>query len=151
MFLEFETQVPDIADYSSLIALCVDIFSQNTDRKFKESTVSVAIVDEDTIQRLNFQYRNQDKVTDVLSFSLWEDGSQYLPEDILGDIVICYQKAKQQAQDLGHSIEYELAVLCLHGLCHLVGYDHQTDDDYHEMQEEESKLLDLVKKRYSFS
>lgn len=151
MFLEFESQVPNIPEYADLIALCVDIFSQNTDRRFKEATVSVAIVEEDTIQRLNAQYRGKDTVTDVLSFSLWEDENQYLPESILGDIVICYKKAQQQAQDLGHSLEYEIAVLCVHGLCHLAGYDHQTDDDYQQMKVKESKILSLVRKHYSFS
>ena len=151
MFLEFESQVPNTDDYRNLVALCVDIFSKYTDRKFKEATVSVAIVDEDTIRRLNAQYRNKDKVTDVLSFSLWEDENQYLPEPILGDIVICYKKAQQQSQELGHSLEYEIVVLCIHGLFHLVGYDHQTDEDYQVMRAKEKEVLSLVKKHYSFS
>jgi probable rRNA maturation factor len=149
MVLEFESQVPNIPDYNNLIALCVDIFSQNTDRKFQDTMVSVAIVSENTIQNLNSQYRNKDKVTDVLSFNLMLD---YSTEDMtLGEIVICYNKALVQSQELGHSIDYEIATLCIHGLCHLVGYDHQTDADYTKMHSKEEDLLRIIKQHYSFS
>lgn len=149
MILEFESQVLNIPDYNDLIALCVDIFSQNIDRKFQNTTVSVAIVSENTIQSLNAQYRNKDKVTDVLSFNLMSD---YSGGDMtLGEVLICYNKALLQAQELGHSIEYEIATLCLHGLCHLIGYDHQTDEDYAEMKAKENELLKLIKQHYSFS
>lgn len=149
MILEFESQVPNIPDYNNLIALCVDIFSQNIDRKFQDTTVSVAIVSESTIQNLNAQYRNKDKVTDVLSFNLMSD---YSTEDVtLGEIVICYNKALAQSEELGHSIDYEIATLCIHGLCHLIGYDHQTDADYQKMHSKEKDLLVIIKKHYSFS
>jgi probable rRNA maturation factor len=149
MILEFESQVPNIPDYNNLIALCVDIFSQNADRKFQDTMVSVAIVSESTIQNLNAQYRNKDKVTDVLSFNLMSD---YFTEDrTLGEIVICYNKALSQSEELGHSIDYEIATLCIHGLCHLVGYDHQTDADYQEMHSKEEDLLRIIKQHYSFS
>lgn len=152
MILEFETQVPNIPDYNNLIALCVDTFSNYTDRNLRETTVSIAIVLEETIQSLNAQYRSQDKVTDVLSFPLWDEANiKSLPEQILGEIVICYNRALSQAQDLGHSIEYEIALLCIHGLCHLIGYDHLTDNEYEKMKEVEQELLTIVKKHYSFS
>jgi probable rRNA maturation factor len=149
MILEFESQVPNIPDYDSLIALCVDVFSQNIDRKFQNTTVSIAIVSEATIQNLNAQYRNQDKVTDVLSFNLMEEN--FTPNPILGEIVICYNKALSQSQELGHSIDYEIASLCIHGLCHLIGYDHQIDIDYQEMNSKEKYLLKIIKQYYSFS
>jgi probable rRNA maturation factor len=149
MILEFESQVPNIPDYNNLIALCVDIFSKNIDRKFQDTTVSVAIVSESTIQNLNAQYRNKDKVTDVLSFNLMSD---YSMEDMtLGEIVICYNKALSQSEELGHRIDYEIATLCVHGLCHLIGYDHQTDEDYEEMHSKEEDLLKIIKQHYSFS
>ncbi len=152
MILEFETQVSSIPDYSELIALCVDIFSKNTDRHFQEMTVSIAIVSENTIQDLNARYRQKNAVTDVLSFPLWnEENIQSFPEQILGEIMICYAKAHTQALYLNHSIEYEIATLCLHGLCHLVGYDHQTDEDYETMKEKETYLIQQVQQYYSFS
>jgi len=149
MILEFESQVPNIPDYNDLIALCVDIFSQNIDRKFQDTTVSVAIVSESTIQSLNFQYRNKDTVTDVLAFNLMEN--QPVLEPTLGEIIICYNKALLQAQELGHSVDYEIATLSIHGLCHLIGYDHQTDVDYQEMQIKEKDILSIVKEHYLFS
>lgn len=149
MILEFETQVPNIPDYNQLIALCVDIFSQNTDRKLQDTTVSVAIVSEDTIKSLNYQYRNKDAVTDVLSFNLM---GYYSTEDMtLGEILICYNKALAQSQELGHNIAYEIATLCVHGLFHLAGYDHQTDEDYQVMKTKETELLQIISQHYSFS
>lgn len=149
MILEFETQVPNIPDYNQLIALCVDIFSQNTDRKLQDTTVSVAIVSENTIKSLNYQYRNKDAVTDVLSFNLM---GNYSTEDMtLGEILICYNKALAQSQELGHSIAYEIATLCVHGLFHLAGYDHQTDEDYQVMKTKETELLQIISQHYSFS
>lgn len=149
MILEFESQVPNIIDYNDLVALCVDIFSKSIDRKLQNTTVSVAIVSDNTIRHLNSQYRNKDKVTDVLSFNLMEEYTT--PDPILGEVVICYSKALEQAQELGHSIDYEIATLCIHGLCHLAGYDHQTDEDYKEMQTKETKLLTIISHHYSFS
>jgi|694.fasta_scaffold00955_9 probable rRNA maturation factor len=149
MILEFESQVPNIIDYNDLVALCVDIFSKSIDRKLQNTTVSVAIVSDNTIRHLNSQYRNKDKVTDVLSFNLM--GEYTTPDPILGEVVICYNKALEQAQELGHSIDYEIATLCIHGLCHLAGYDHQTDEDYKEMQTKETNLLTIISHHYSFS
>ena len=149
MILEFESQVPNIPDYTNLISLCVDTFSNNIDRKFQDSTVSIVIVSEDIIKNLNSQYRGKDKVTDVLSFNLKDN---YTSSDItLGEIFICYAQVVRQAQELKHSIEYEIATLCIHGLCHLIGYDHQNDEDYSIMQAKEKELFKLVAKYYSFS
>jgi probable rRNA maturation factor len=149
MILEFESQVPNIIDYNDLVALCVDMFSKSIDRKLQNTTVSVAIVSDNTIRHLNSQYRNKDKVTDVLSFNLM--GEYTTPDPILGEVVICYNKALEQAQEIGHSIDYEIATLCIHGLCHLAGYDHQTDEDYKEMQTKETNLLTIISHHYSFS
>ncbi|MEX0596203.1 MAG: rRNA maturation RNase YbeY [Candidatus Paceibacterota bacterium] len=149
MILEFESQIPNIPDYNNLIALCVDVFSKNIDRKLQNTTVSIAIVSEHTIKDLNSRYRNKDKVTDVLSFNLMSDYSTI--DMTLGEIVICYSKALEQAKELNHSIDYEIATLCVHGLYHLAGYDHQTDNDYNEMKSKESYLLALIRQHYSFS
>ena len=83
--------------------------------------VSVAIVSDARIRALNRQYRRQDASTDVLSFPADEPGT-------LGDIVIAGGVARQQAKEAGHSLQTELRVLALHGLLHLLGYDHEHDD-----------------------
>ena len=84
-------------------------------------TVAVAIVSDARVRRLNRVYRQQDRPTDVLSFPS-ED------HDCLGDIVIAAGVARRQAETAGHSLQTELRILALHGLLHLLGYDHEHDD-----------------------
>jgi probable rRNA maturation factor len=93
------------------------------------------------MRRLNRQFAGKDRVTDVLSFVAWPAEARWAkgarakaarrtipPADFLGDIVIATGRARRQALDAGHSYGDELRVLALHGLLHLVGYDHETDD-----------------------
>jgi probable rRNA maturation factor len=84
-------------------------------------TVTVAIVPTARVRALNREYRRQDAPTDVLSFPSDERG-------YLGDVVIAAGVARRQARDAGHSLQTELRVLALHGLLHLLGYDHERDD-----------------------
>ena len=81
----------------------------------------VAIVSDARMRALNRQFRGKDKVTDVLSFPSSERG-------FLGDIVIASGLAKQQAKAAGHTVQTEIRILALHGLLHLLGYDHEQDD-----------------------
>jgi probable rRNA maturation factor len=96
--------------------------------------LSIALVSDVQIKRLNKLYRNKDKPTDVLSFPIGEKVEDWL---ILGDIVISVDTAKRQAQELGHSLEEELKRLLVHGLVHLLGYDHELGG------EEEKKFFEL--------
>ncbi len=90
--------------------------------------MTVAIVPDGRVQRLNRQYRRKDAPTDVLSFPS-DDGDRPGPDGrYLGDVVIAAGVARRQAKDAGHSLQTELRVLALHGLLHLLGYDHETDD-----------------------
>jgi probable rRNA maturation factor len=84
--------------------------------------LSIALVSDAQIKRLNKLYRNKDKPTDVLSFPIGEKVNGWL---ILGDIVISVDTAKRQAKELGYSLEEELKRLLVHGLVHLLGYDHE--------------------------
>ena len=96
---------------------------------------SVMFVDEIRIQEINRDYRSIDQATDVISFAL-NDNDEGLIEPntyYLGDIVICIDIAKRQAEEYGHSIEREMCFLAVHGLLHLLGYDHQTQVDEDEM------------------
>jgi len=96
--------------------------------------LSIALVSDVQIKRLNKLYRNKDKPTDVLSFPIGEKVEDWL---ILGDIVISVDTARRQAQELGHSLEEELKRLLVHGLVHLLGYDHELGG------EEEKKFFEL--------
>jgi len=84
-------------------------------------TVTVAIVSDDQVRRLNRRYRHKNMTTDVLSFSSDEPGD-------LGDVAIASGVAARQAKEAGHSIQVECRILALHGLLHLLGYDHEGDD-----------------------
>ena len=96
--------------------------------------VSVTFTDNEKIHALNLSHRGKDSATDVLSFPLFEkesfpaegDEQEYIA---IGDIVISLEKAKEQAQDFGHSIEREIAFLTVHSVLHLVGYDHEVSGD----------------------
>jgi probable rRNA maturation factor len=115
-----------------------------------EGEVALTFVDDEAIHELNQQYRGIDKPTDVLSFSMQEDGEDEIqiiygdaqeeePLDgeaadgeafiePLGDIIISVPRAVAQAEEYGHSVERELGFLFVHGFLHLIGYDHQTEE-----------------------
>ena len=97
-------------------------------------TVSVAFVDKKSIRKLNHQYRGKDKVTDVLSFELGEDG-------LLGEILICYDVASQQAKEKSTSTRSEILLLITHGLLHLFGFDHKKKQEAQAMEELQNKIL----------
>jgi probable rRNA maturation factor len=101
-----------------------------TDKDFE-----LIVVDNETIQKLNKEYRNIDKATDVLSFPL-DAMNEYMP---IGTIIISADKVKQKADELGHSKEDEFKLLLIHGLLHLIGYDHETDNG--EMREKEEEII----------
>lgn len=103
--------------------------------------VSITFVDREEIQRLNKEFRNIDRQTDVLSFPL--DDDMNLPgEDImLGDIVICMDVAKDQAREFGHSLRREIMYLTCHSTLHLLGYDHMEEDDKRKMRAREKEIM----------
>lgn len=96
----------------------------------KNSIFNIIIVGEKAIRELNKNYRGKDSVTDVISFAL-EDDNTFVKTDfrVLGDIYICLPKAKSQALEYGHSFFREISFLAIHGLLHLLGYDHMNEED----------------------
>lgn len=112
----------------------------------EHAEVSVVFVDDEYIRELNSQYRGKDTATDVLSFALDEgDEPEVLAgpdECLLGDIVISLETAVRQAEDFSHSLEREIAYLTVHGMLHLVGYDHENDEaEKARMREREEYIL----------
>lgn len=124
----------------------------------KQLEVSLSFVGEDEIRELNKEYRDTDKVTDVLSFptvdnpergviDLASHASDLNPETWLlnlGDIIICLPRAKQQAKEYGHSLKREVAFLSLHSLLHLFGYDHMNQADEKQMTAVQNAVLDKL-------
>ncbi|MHB1391632.1 MAG: rRNA maturation RNase YbeY [Clostridia bacterium] len=114
--------------------------------------VSISFVDNEEMRSLNSEYRGIDKETDVLSFPMVEfideeleeedENAEYIDEEIaLGDIVISMERVLEQSEDYGHSFERELAFLLVHGMLHLLGYDHEDEALEKEMNEKQEIIL----------
>jgi probable rRNA maturation factor len=106
--------------------------------------LSVVLCDDAFIHDLNRTWRGKDAPTDVLSFAMQEGEDGDLNPDVLGDLVISLDTAGRQAAELGHPMPRELRVLLVHGLLHLLGYDHETLDDAVEMRSREAELLRVL-------
>ncbi len=116
----------------------------------EDSEVDVTIVDDEEIHTLNRDYRGMDKPTDVLSFAL-DEGDDEEPEliggpeeHLYGDIIISAETALRQAEEYGHGLEREMTYLAVHGMFHLLGYDHMTDDEKAEMRAKEEEALRAI-------
>lgn len=103
--------------------------------------VSIHIIGDDEIRELNKLYRGVDSETDVLAFSLKEGADAELSGNLLGDVVISITTAESQAQKYGHSLEAELSLLTIHGVLHLLGYDHEDNDEAYQMRKKQKEIL----------
>ncbi|MDH5781706.1 MAG: rRNA maturation RNase YbeY [Dehalococcoidia bacterium] len=113
--------------------------------------MSLVFTDSDTVQRLNRDYRGVDELTDVLAFYMLpqkEANSSFaLPPDgvtRLGEVIISYPQAMEQAKEQGHSVDKELALLIIHGILHLLGYDHEKPEEEAKMRAREKELLEKI-------
>lgn len=112
----------------------------------ERAEVSLTLAEAEEIKELNSMYRNVDGVTDVLSFPQF-DAAEEMPkvgELCLGDVVICAERAKEQAEEYGHSMEREMAYLFVHSLLHLLGYDHMEEEEKKVMREREEHVMQHV-------
>lgn len=107
--------------------------------------VSVTIVDNEEIRKINNKFRNIDRATDVLSFPLIDFDNESLPDDgskiYLGDIIISIERAKEQAKEYGHSLDREIGFLTAHSMLHLLGYDHMVPEEEKEMFAKQEEIL----------
>ncbi len=115
-----------------------------------ETELSILLVDNAYIKKLNSMYRGQNVATDVLSFAMNELGEDEPDMDfpgepnILGDIIISMEKAQSQSEDYGHSLAREVGFLTAHGILHLLGYEHDSDTGDKVMQDLQEKILQSV-------
>ncbi|WP_053364138.1 rRNA maturation RNase YbeY [Bacillus sp. FJAT-27251] len=111
------------------------------------SEVSVTFVSNERIHEINLEYRKIDRPTDVISFALEEEGEGELTVTgaqiprVLGDIIISVAKAREQAKEYNHSFMRELGFLAVHGFLHLLGYDHETEEDEKAMFSRQREIL----------
>lgn len=111
------------------------------DLNVNNAIFSIIFVSLDEIHELNKTYRGIDRPTDVISFALEDNDDRIKGVRVLGDIYICIDKMKEQAISYGHSNKRELSFLTVHGLLHLLGYDHQTKEDEEVMFGLQEKIL----------
>ena len=111
-----------------------------------DKELSLCFVDDEIIKQLNKQYLGKDKATNVLSFSLREDEYGDVNPQILGDIVISVETAKKDALESGLSIAQEIDFLIIHGLLHLLGYNHEntTKKEANLMRQQEKELFNII-------
>lgn len=113
--------------------------------------LSIVLVDDNYIRELNRQYRSLDTPTDVLSFAMREtcfeetiECFEFQEEELLGDVVVSLERAEKQAIEYGHSFEREVGFLVVHGVLHLLGYDHEVDNEKAVMRFKEEKILEII-------
>ena len=117
-----------------------------------EVDIYITLTNNEEIHKINQEYRDVDRPTDVLSFPMYEreeiqklrEEKQDEIEEILGDIIISIPKIKEQAEEYGHSYERELAYLTTHGMLHLLGYDHMIEEEKVVMREHEEAVLERL-------
>ena len=117
-----------------------------------EVDVYITLTNNEEIHKINKEYRDVDRPTDVLSFPMYErDEIAGLKNDtndeiekILGDIIVSIEKVREQAEEYGHSFERELAYLVTHGMLHLLGYDHMIEEEKAVMRKREEEILEAL-------
>ena len=115
--------------------------------------LTITLTTPENIKKINKEYRNIDKETDVLSFPMFEKQEldeiivkrKFEHEDVLGDIVISIARVEEQAKEYGHSFERELSYMVVHGFYHVMGYDHIKEEDKVKMRPKEEKILNDLK------
>lgn len=150
----FETEVEDEQAVSELIRTCAKRVLESEDVPF-DAEIDVTVVDADEIRRLNAEYRDKDAVTDVLSFPMYDFLNGVPQEELetepgsgcvmLGDMILCYTRAVEQAAQFGHSPARECGYLTTHSVLHLLGYDHErSDEDTRLMRAKEEDNLTFL-------
>lgn len=134
----FKTEVEDAQGVRELIQTCATRVLESEGVPF-DAEIDVTVVDAEAIRQLNAEYRDKDAVTDVLSFPMYEFYNGEPQEELdaepdtgcvmLGDMILCYTRAVEQAAEFGHSPARECGYLTTHSVLHLLGYDHERNDE----------------------
>lgn len=122
-------------------------------KKNEDYNLSVSLIDDHTIQKLNKEYRNIDKKTDVISFAMLDSEDIVKVEESsldLGDIFISVETAQEQADNLNQSLKREILFLFIHGLLHLLGFDHQSKEEEQTMFKLQREILHEVLEKSPF-
>ena len=149
MIVTLENNQDEIAipeELEATLKKAMDIVAQK-ENLTDNTEVDITIVNNDEIHTLNRDYRGIDRPTDVLSFALDEGEAEHL----LGDVIISAPKAVEQGEEFGHGLTREMTYLAVHGMLHLLGYDHMVEADKRVMRAREEEILrelDLAEEKY---
>lgn len=137
VFNEYKEDIKELDILNSFINFCADKL------ELKNAMFNVIIINNDAIHKINKEYRGIDRPTDVITFAL-EDNKQIDTKEVrvLGDIYISYDKVLEQAKEYDHSTKREICFLAVHGLLHLLGYDHMKKEDEERMFKLQKELLE---------
>ena len=150
----FDTEVEDAPAVSDLIRTCAERVLASEQVPF-DAEIDVTVVDAQTIRQMNAEYRDKDAVTDVLSFPMYaflngvpQEEPEPEPDSgcvMLGDMILCYTRAVEQAAQFGHSPARECGYLTTHSVLHLLGYDHERGEaDTRLMRAKEEDNLSVL-------
>ena len=141
--LQLPGEMGSLEELENIVRRAVEITGPLYD--VENSEVSVTLTNDEYIHRLNREYRGLDRPTDVLSFAFVDSEEPEIEEgpelEVLGDIIVSLERAWAQAQEYGHSMERELSFLTVHGMLHLLGYDHMEEEERMEMEEEQRYIM----------
>ncbi|MDO5783458.1 MAG: rRNA maturation RNase YbeY [Eubacteriales bacterium] len=147
-----EAEVAELDSVCELITRCAQA-ALEAEGAPEGCFVDVTIVDGDTIREINRENRGKDTVTDVLSFPMLEFFNGEWPEDVeeerspedgllfLGDMILNYDRAVEQAEEYGHSVQRECGFLTVHSMLHLLGYDHERSEDERQLQRKQEEAV----------
>lgn len=150
----FSTEVENEDEVRALVEKCARNVLSRENVAFP-AEIDITVVDADTIREMNAEYRSKDSVTDVLSFPMYEfyngEPREELDEEpdtgcvMLGDMILCYTRACEQAKEFGHSAARECGYLTTHSMLHLLGYDHErNDEDTRLMRSKEEEYMNAI-------
>ena len=148
-FFEIEfLEIDETKEYINIIEKVVNKCFEVEKIEASNFYISIILTNPENIQRINKEYRNIDKPTDVLSFPMFEkeelENAKFENQEVLGDIIISIEKVKEQAEEYGHSFERELAYMVVHGFYHLIGFDHMIEEEKEIMRAKEENVLEKL-------
>ena len=138
VFVQVEEEIKELETVEKVLYSAVE------KEKLENVSFNLIIVDNKYIHELNKTYRHIDRETDVITFALEDENTIIIPDEerVLGDIYISIDRARQQAEEYGHSLLRELSFLAVHGFYHLLGYDHQTPEEEKVMFSKQEEVLE---------
>jgi probable rRNA maturation factor len=148
MIIDMEDETESLTEEQLEMVETLLQHAAESERVAQDAELSVLFVDNEKIKEINRDYRSKNQVTDVISFAMEEQGEGEVSivgvdmPPVLGDIIISVPRASEQAEEYGHSFTRELGFLAVHGLLHLLGYDHMTEEDEKKMFGKQKEILD---------